>query len=70
MQSHKQVDDYKLRSTAKDHIYSKFFFPTSGLLWGLSSSLRDQTWVVIVKALSPKHWTTREFPVVFLNKET
>ena len=59
MQSHKQVDDYKLRSTAKGSYLQqkKFFFPTSGLLWDLSSWIRDQTWVMIVKARSPKHWT-------------
>ena len=28
----------------------------------LSSPTRDGTWALVVKAQSPKHWATREFP--------
>ena len=31
----------------------------------LSSPTRDQTQAPAVKALSPNHWTTREFPVSY-----
>ena len=30
----------------------------------LSSLTRDRTWAMAVKAPSPNHWTTREFPPV------
>ena len=31
-------------------------------LWDLSSLTRDQTWGLAVRAPSPNHWITREFP--------
>ena len=45
-------------------------FPLSFLalrcvLWDLSYRTTDETRVSAVKALSPIHWTTREFPCVY-----
>ena len=40
-----------------------FFFPAPWALWDLSSPVtKDQTQALAVKALSPNHWTTRQFP--------
>ena len=39
------------------------FLASSRGLWDLSSPTRDQALATGVKALSPNHWTTREFPV-------
>ena len=45
------------------YIYIFFFFlVVPHGLWDLSSPARDWTWATAVKALSPNHWTTREFP--------
>ena len=39
-----------------------FFLSALHDLWDLSSSVKDWTYVLGVKAWSPNHWTTREFP--------
>ena len=33
----------------------------------LSSLTRDGTWALAVKALSPNHWTAREFPMLIVS---
>ena len=42
-----------------------FFLATPPGLWDLSSLTRDWTWEPVVKAPSPNHYTTREFPTAF-----
>lgn len=32
-------------------------------LWDLNSLSRDWTWLLLLKPLSPNHWSTRELPV-------
>ena len=41
-------------------------------MWDLSSPARDQTQVLAVNAWNHNHWTTREFPLIYLkiNKNT
>ena len=46
------------------HLKAFFFLATLCSLQDLSSLTRDRTWAMAVKAPSPNHWTTREFPPV------
>ena len=49
------------------HLRVVFFFFLLAILCSLqdlSSLTRDRTWAMAVKAPSPNHWTTREFPPV------
>ena len=41
-----------------------FLFWPRYLACGISSLIRDWTWTIAVKVLSPNHWTAREFPVI------
>ena len=43
------------------------FFVMPYSMQDLSSLTRDPVWAMAVNALSPNHWTTREFPkIVFI----
>ena len=48
--------------------FSFFFFATPCGLWDHSSPTRDRTWAPAVKALSPNHWTAREFPLAAVSE--
>ena len=49
--------------------YYFIFLATPRGLWDLSSPTRDWTQALAVRARSPNHWTTREFPsfILYLN---
>ena len=58
------------QNTYATYSYSYLFIYLAMLhsLWDPSSPTRDRTWVPAVKAPSPNHWTTREFPYRFIFK--
>ena len=49
-------------SHLKKKINLLFFLAIPCVLWDLSSPTRDRTRALALKALSPNHWTDREFP--------
>ena len=56
----------------KDNVHARtfFFFGMWCSLQDLSFPARDQPWALAVKAVSPNHWTTAEFPMQeHLNEE-
>ena len=51
--------------TSSSYREPQFFFwflVVSHVSWDLSSPTRDWNWLLAVKAPSPNHWTSREFP--------
>ena len=56
-------------SEPSDHFFFIFIFFTRphGLQDDLSSLTRDRSQVPTVKALSPNHWTAREFPTLTIS---
>ena len=46
-----------------------FFFDRATLLAESSFPNQDRTWALAVKALSPNHWTAREFPRICISNK-
>ena len=62
----KDLPHWILLALKMHRLKKKFFFlATPPGLWDLSSLTRDWTWEPVVKAPTPNHYTTREFPTAF-----
>ena len=47
------------------YLFIYLFMALPHSLWVINSGTRDSTRATAVKALSPNHWTTREFPQIY-----